>query len=197
MLTTVSTLGDFTFYTATCSTAWLCSLTASVPIVFTHTLYFRILITTHTCPVGIPISNILLLGRSASPSRFLIPSLPHTCSFISAAAAAKSLQSCPALCDPIDSSPTRLLCPWDPPGKSTGVGCHCLLRSFISRPCLFLSVHFPLLSLPYFLPDPVQTRVTIQLLHCLDLQQPSLSAFPLGSNDQEKQMQRWDSSPWT
>ena len=24
--------------------------------------------------------------------------------------------------------PTRLLCPWDFPGKSTGVGCHCLLR---------------------------------------------------------------------
>ena len=23
--------------------------------------------------------------------------------------------------------PTRLLCPWDFPGKSTGVGCHCLL----------------------------------------------------------------------
>ena len=23
---------------------------------------------------------------------------------------------------------TRLLCPWDFPGKSTGVGCHCLLR---------------------------------------------------------------------
>ena len=87
------------------------------------------------------------------------------------AAAAKSLQSCPTLCDPIDGSPlgssvpgilqarilewvaisfanawkwkvkvkslshagllatpwqaTRLLCPWDFPGKSTGVGCHC------------------------------------------------------------------------
>ena len=88
---------------------------------------------------------------------------------------AKSLQSCPTLCDPIDGSPpgfpipgilqartlewvaisfsnawkwkvkvkslshirllvthglqpTRLLCPWDFPGKSTGVGCHCLLR---------------------------------------------------------------------
>ena len=26
---------------------------------------------------------------------------------------------------------TRLLCPWDFPGKSTGVGCHCLLRLFI------------------------------------------------------------------
>jgi len=24
--------------------------------------------------------------------------------------------------------PTRLLCPWDFPGKSTGVGCHCPLR---------------------------------------------------------------------
>ena len=23
--------------------------------------------------------------------------------------------------------PTRLLCPWDSPGKSTGVGCHCCL----------------------------------------------------------------------
>ena len=29
--------------------------------------------------------------------------------------------------------PTRLLCPWDFPGKSTGVGCHCLLR-IISSP---------------------------------------------------------------
>ena len=84
-------------------------------------------------------------------------------------AAAKSLQSCPPLCDPIDCSPpgspvpeilqartlewvaisfnawkwsrsvvsdpqwshglqpTRLLHPWNFPGKSTGVGCHCLL----------------------------------------------------------------------
>ena len=24
--------------------------------------------------------------------------------------------------------PTRLLCPWDFPGKRTGLGCHCLLR---------------------------------------------------------------------
>ena len=29
--------------------------------------------------------------------------------------------------------PTRLLCPWDFPGKSTGVGCHCLLR-FCPKP---------------------------------------------------------------
>ena len=81
-------------------------------------------------------------------------------------AAAKCLQSCPTLCDPIDSSPLgspvpgilqarilewvaisevkslsrvrlfvtpwtaahRLLCPWDFPGKDTGVGCHFLLQ---------------------------------------------------------------------
>ena len=39
-------------------------------------------------------------------------------------AAAASLQSCPTLCDPIDSSPPRLPRPWDSPGKNTGVGGH-------------------------------------------------------------------------
>jgi len=41
---------------------------------------------------------------------------------------AKSLQSCPTLCDPHGLQPTRLLCPWDTPGKNTGVGCHALLQ---------------------------------------------------------------------
>ena len=44
-----------------------------------------------------------------------------------AAAAAKSLQSCPTLCDPIDGSPPGSP-PWDSPGKNTGVGCHFLLQ---------------------------------------------------------------------
>ena len=44
-----------------------------------------------------------------------------------AAAAAKSLQSCPTLCDPVDGSPL-LRRPWDSPGKNTGVGCHFLLQ---------------------------------------------------------------------
>ena len=99
-----------------------------------------------------------------------------------AAAAAKSLQSCLTLWDPIDSSPrgspvpgilqartlewvaisfsnawkwkvkvkslsrvrlfvtpTRLLRPWDSPGKSTGVGCHCLLQCW-SLACKILSM---------------------------------------------------------
>ena len=100
------------------------------------------------------------------------------------AAAAASLQSCPTLCDPADSSPpgsafpgilqartlewvamsfsnawkwkvkvkslsrvqliathglqpTRLLRPWDFPGKSTGVGCHCLLPSHSQQEMYF------------------------------------------------------------
>ena len=44
------------------------------------------------------------------------------------AAAAASLQSCPTLCNPRDSTPTRLPHLWDFTGKSTGVGCHCLLH---------------------------------------------------------------------
>ena len=45
-----------------------------------------------------------------------------------AAAAAKSLQSCPTLCNPIDGSPRGSPGPWDSAGKNTGVGCHFLLQ---------------------------------------------------------------------
>ena len=104
-----------------------------------------------------------------------------TCYYVplAAAAAAKSLQSCPTLCDPTDSSPlgspvpgilqarilewvaisfssawkwkwdwicsvvsdsswphglqpTRIFHPWDFPGKSTGLACHCLLPVDVS-----------------------------------------------------------------
>ena len=44
-----------------------------------------------------------------------------------AAAAAKSLQSCLTLCDPIDGS-CGDPCPWDSSGKNTEVGCHFLLQ---------------------------------------------------------------------
>ena len=41
----------------------------------------------------------------------------------------------PTLCDPMDCS--RLLCPWDSPGKHTGVDCHSLLSSVALLPTLF------------------------------------------------------------
>ena len=52
------------------------------------------------------------------------------------AAAAKSLQLCPTAW-PHRRQSTRLLCPWDFPGKNTGVGCHFLLHVIILLPCLF------------------------------------------------------------
>ena len=36
--------------------------------------------------------------------------------------------------------PTRLLRPWDFPGKSTGVGCHCLLPPWTEARQAFLSI---------------------------------------------------------
>ena len=38
------------------------------------------------------------------------------------------LLSCFSHIRPHRWQPTRLLHPWDPPGKNTGVGCHCLLQ---------------------------------------------------------------------
>ena len=49
-------------------------------------------------------------------------SQPH--GFMSVCLAA---QSCPTLW-PCGLQPIRRLCPWDSPGKKTGVGCHALLQ---------------------------------------------------------------------
>ena len=56
---------------------------------------------------------------------------------------AKSLQSCAALCDPVDCSLPGS-CPWGSPGKNAGVSCHALLQggptqSRDQNPCLFMS----------------------------------------------------------
>ena len=37
-------------------------------------------------------------------------------------------QSCPTLCNPMDCSPLGSSCPWNFPGKNTGVDCHFLLQ---------------------------------------------------------------------
>ena len=56
------------------------------------------------------------------------PGKPQGVCYPVVAAAAKLLQSCPTLCNPIDGSPPGSPCPWDSPGKNTGVGCHFLLQ---------------------------------------------------------------------
>ena len=62
------------------------------------------------------------------------------------ATAAKSLQLCLTLCDPIDGSPPGSPRPWDSPGKNTGVGCHFLFQCMkvksereVAQSCLTLS----------------------------------------------------------
>ena len=58
----------------------------------------------------------------------------------------------PSLPNPMDSSPHRLLCPWDSPGKNTGVGCHVLLQAIFptqgSNPHLLYPLHWQAGSLP-------------------------------------------------
>ena len=51
--------------------------------------------------------------------------------------------------------PTRLPCPWDFPGKSTGVGCHCLLLSNISP--AFKLYQKTAYVLPPFSPSPAHS----------------------------------------
>ena len=50
----------------------------------------------------------------------------------------------------MDSSPARLLCPWNSPDKNNGVGCHFLLQGIFltqgSSPDLLLWQEDPLLS---------------------------------------------------
>ena len=66
--------------------------------------------------------------------------------FISIYVFAAAAKSCLTLWDPIDGSPPGSPCPWDSPGKNTGVGCHFLLQcmkvkgeSEVVHSCLTLS----------------------------------------------------------
>ena len=110
-------------------------------------------------------NNIITITSFCQSQYLLVHTENHLVSSTNLCLPAKSLQSCPTLCDPIpgilqartmqwvaisfsnaekwkwsrsvvsDSSrphglqPTRLLRSLDFPGKSTGVGCHCLLRN--------------------------------------------------------------------
>ena len=65
---------------------------------------------------------------------------------------AKSVQSCPAFCDPVDCSPPGASLHGDSPGKSTGVCCCALLqRVFLTQglnPSLLCLLHWQASSLP-------------------------------------------------
>ena len=71
---------------------------------------------------------VWLISLSMITSRSIDVAANGIVSFMAAAAAAKSLQSCPIPWDPHRWQPTRLPRPWDSPGKNTGVGFHFLLQ---------------------------------------------------------------------
>ena len=72
-----------------------------------------------------------------------------------AAAAAKSLQSCPTV-RPQRQQPTRLLHPWDSPGKNTGVGCHSLLQGIFPTQGSNLRLMSPALAGRFFTTSATQ-----------------------------------------
>ena len=78
----------------------------------------------------------------------IVTHLKSYCSYFNCA---QSLQSCPALCDPLDCSPPGS-CSWDFPGKNTGVGCHFLLQEIFltqgSDSHLLHLLHWQVDSLP-------------------------------------------------
>ena len=63
--------------------------------------------------------------------------------------------------------PTRLLCPWDFPGKNTGVGCHALLQGIFAtqelNPCLLHLLHWQIGSLSLAPPGKPISNVRCRL----------------------------------
>ena len=83
--------------------------------------------------------------------------------------------SCPTLCNPMDCTTHRLLCPWDSLGKNIGVSCHALLQGiFLTQRfslCLLYLLHWQGCSLPIVAPEkPMKDYTVLQCLHtCLQI----------------------------
>ena len=71
--------------------------------------------------------------------------LSHHCCYLVA-------QLCPTLLQPCGLQPVRLFCPWDFPGKNTGVGCHFLLHRIFPDPGIELTS--PALAGRFFTTEP-------------------------------------------
>ena len=99
--------------------------------------------TVHGILQAITAVGSLSLLQGIFPTQGLNPGLPHCrqilyqlsnkgspriLDWVAAAAAAKSLQSCPTLCDPMNCGPPGISVHGNSPGKNTGVGCHALLQ---------------------------------------------------------------------
>ena len=82
---------------------------------------------------------------------------------------------CLTICDPMDCSPPRILCPWDSSGKSTGVGC----------PSLFQGIFLTQGSNPHLLlwqADSLAREPSGKLRHMYISLPLFLKGFPWGSD---------------
>ena len=83
---------------------------------------------------------------ATSTARFFFPTVLSSLKVLSVTLMTSSsgccslvTKSCLLFCDPHGLQPTRLLCPWDFPGKDTGVGCHFLLQGNLPKPEVHLA----------------------------------------------------------
>ena len=74
-----------------------------------------------------------------------VQSLSLSCRVWVSVTRVKSLQSCATLLH-YGLYPARLLCPWDSPGKNTGVGCHVLQGIFLNQGLNPYLLHLPVLA---------------------------------------------------
>ena len=81
----------------------------------------------------------------------------------------KVSQSCLTLCNLMDCSLLRLLCPWNFPGKNPGMGCHFLLQGIFpdqrSNPRLLCLLHWQVDSWPLAPPGKLMWVRCIYLLY--------------------------------
>ena len=106
--------------------------------------------------------HFLLRGASCDP-RLRVRALLHSPSALHACQVAQ-------LCATLWPTALRLLCPWDSPGKNTGVGCHFLLQGVFptqgSNPPLLRLPHWRAGSLPLASPGklpgtPIRERTAL------------------------------------
>ena len=88
-------------------------------------------------------------------------------------------QPCPTLCDHMDCSPPVFLCPWDFPGKNTGVGWHALLQGvFPTQGLNPLLLHLQVGTLPLALPGKPQLQFSLVTQSCPTLCDPMNLSTP-------------------
>ena len=124
-------------------------------------------------------------GSNLCPLHWQVDSF--LCMYLFVCVHAKLLQSCPTLRS-YGLQPPRLLCPWDFPGKNTGLGCHAFLREILptqgSNPCLLRLWHQQMGLLPLVPPGKAVCAYKQQkfISHCCGGWRSTIRLRQVGGN---------------